>query len=103
MKQGDVLVDVAWGMHFFGSVCTGRGLPRRDMLRAQADGLVESFGQVTMCDGDGFTIEPERYREGWVLTENGKTVLRQYDTDAAERYLPNTPPCVKPKRKDNKQ
>ena len=89
MKQGDVLVDVAWGMHFFGSVCTGRGCPRRDMIRTRDAGLVESIGQVVMCDDDGFTIEPERYREGWVLTESGKTALREYDPDAAERYLSN--------------
>ena len=91
MKQGDVLYYAAWGMFFFGSVCTGRGLPRRDMLRAQADGLVKSIGQVTMCDGDGFTIEPERYREGWILTDAGKDALREYDPDAYERYLSNVP------------
>jgi hypothetical protein len=95
MKQGDVLVDVAWGMHFFGAVCTGRGLPRRDMILARDAGLVESIGQVAMCDGDGFTIEPERYREGWVLTESGKMALREYDADAADRYLSNNAVRVK--------
>ena len=51
--------------------------------------MVKSIGPVPLCDGDGFTIEPERYREGWVLTDAGKDALRKYDPDAYERYLSN--------------
>ena len=89
MKQVDVLQTVAWGMCHFGSLLTGRGCPRQDMLREKGRGMVKSVGMVPQCDDDGSIIETRQYREGWVLTEDGITQLRLLSPEAAETYLPN--------------
>lgn len=90
MKLTDTLSTTAWAMHHFGSICTGGNLKRRDIRRAEEKGLVESVGMVAMCDGDGFTIDPERYREGFKLTKDGEAMLRKTDPDAAAIYLENS-------------
>ncbi len=77
MKQLDVLETVAWGEKHFGSVITGGGLLLRDVRRAIRDGLIVSAGQVIVCDGDGFGLEPERYREGFKLTDAGRAVVAE--------------------------
>ena len=91
MKQADVLESVAWGMHHFGSLLTGRGCSRQDMLREHGRGMVRSVGMVPQCDDDGSIIESRQCREGWVLTEKGKTQLRLLVPIAAEVYLPTEP------------
>lgn len=71
----DVLQALAWGEKHFGSLTTGRTIRLRDMRRCIESGLAESVGPVVLCDGDGYTIEPERYRAGYRMTEAGRAVL----------------------------
>lgn len=78
MKQRDVLELIEWGEKHFGSITTNRQLPRRDMLRCVQVGLAKSQGQVAMCDGDGGLIQPERYREGFILTGRGRSAIAAY-------------------------
>jgi len=79
MAERDVLELAEWGQeNFGGGVVTNRLLRRREVLRAEARGLVKSLGLVPLCDDDGRIIQPERYREAWQLTEAGKTKLREY-------------------------
>ena len=78
MKEIDVLETIAWGMKNFGSVCTNRQLPLRDMRRAMANGLAECVGLVSMCDDDCFAIQPERYRLGYTLTKKGKRAIESH-------------------------
>lgn len=37
--------------------------------------------QAVVCDGDGWTVEPERWREGYELTPAGRAAV-----DVLERY-----------------
>jgi hypothetical protein len=66
---------IAWGEKYFGSLLTGRAFPRRRMLGYVRRGLAKSVGQVLVCDGDGCPLDPEREREGFVLTEQGRAIL----------------------------
>ena len=77
MKQIDVLETIDWSEGNFGSLVTNRQCSRRDVLRAVKNGLAKSIGQVLMCDDDGFHLDPERFREGFVLTDAGKELLEQ--------------------------
>ncbi|HET7321863.1 MAG TPA: hypothetical protein VFI96_05150 [Longimicrobiaceae bacterium] len=74
----DRLETVAWGEENFGSLTTNRAFPRRTMLRLVKRGLVRSVGPVLLCDDDGFTAEPEREREGFVLTDAGRAAVERY-------------------------
>ncbi len=38
-------------------------------------GWLADSGPVVVLDGDGFTLEPERYRHGYLLTDAGRTAL----------------------------
>jgi hypothetical protein len=76
MKLQDTLETVAWGEEHFGSVTTGGPLRKRDVDAAIRKGLVVEVGAVTLCDGDGFTIHPERYRTGYRLTAAGRRQVR---------------------------
>lgn len=69
--QRDAIESIYWAMNNFGSLVTNRALPRSRVLRLVELGLVKSIGDVVMCDDDGFTIQPERYREGFRLTSEG--------------------------------
>ena len=69
--QSTAFDNVAWGHYHFGSFCTGSTTRRATVLRLVKQGLVESAGMVALCDDDGFTVVPERYREGFRLTEFG--------------------------------
>jgi hypothetical protein len=44
-------------------------------LALVARGLVKDAGFAVACDGDGFALQPERYRQGWTITEAGKKAL----------------------------
>jgi hypothetical protein len=85
MKLLDVLETVKWGEEHFGSVITNRQLPRRDVLKAVDKGFVQSAGMVLVCDEEGHHKEPERYREGFKLTEKGKEVLESSSQKGAEQ------------------
>lgn len=89
MDLTNTLSTTAWAMHHFGSVCTGGNLQLRDIKRAISKGLIESVGSVPICDGDGFAVLPERYREGFRLTDAGKDELRERDPQSANLYLEN--------------
>lgn len=57
------------------STMTNRAFPLRRMKRLESLGLVESAGMAALCDGDGFTIQPERWAESWRLTQSGRDAL----------------------------
>lgn len=76
MKPIGVLAESAWAEHYFGSLASGGDLRRRDIMRCVQLGWMQSVGMTAMCDGDGFTIQPEHYREGFTMTEAGRTALR---------------------------
>jgi hypothetical protein len=78
MTAVDVLEWLEWGEKNFGSLATSRQVRRRDVLRAVERGLAQSVGDVVMCDGDGWIIEPERYREGFTLTDAGRAKLAEH-------------------------
>lgn len=76
-KQRDVLETVAWGTENFGALVTGRNTPVSVVRALVRKGLVKDAGMVAVCDGDGFTIQPERYRQGWAVTEAGAAALKE--------------------------
>jgi len=67
----DAIEKLHWAMEHFGALTTNRCVTRRTVMKLVDRGIAESAGQCAMCDDDGFTIEPERYREGFRLTEFG--------------------------------
>lgn len=81
-KQRDAVETLAWGMKHFGGLVTNNQCPRRVVMRLVEMGLAESIGSVIVCDGDGFTVEPERWREGFRLTTLGvstnEMILEEY-------------------------
>jgi hypothetical protein len=81
----DRLESIEWGEDNFGSLTTNRQFPRRAMLRLVDMGLARSIGQVVACDDDGWQVEPEQFREGFVLTEAGRKAVaaRRAQFDAA--------------------
>lgn len=79
MKTIDVLTQLEWGMKHFDGLSSSRSLPRRDIVREIHKGLVESLGMMPLCDGDGFLIVPERYRECFGLTEAGRKHLAEHE------------------------
>jgi hypothetical protein len=78
--QKTALRDVEWGVKHFGGLCAGGDATTRRLTGLEALGLVENQGQVFLCDGDGWILQPERYRTGWGLTAAGRCV-----TDEMER------------------
>lgn len=73
--QKRALRAVSMGTEHFGSHGTSRVTRKRDVLALAAMGLVEDVGFVAECDGDGFVLQPERYRRGWRITAAGQKVL----------------------------
>jgi hypothetical protein len=72
MKRRDVLESIAYAEGDYGSLVTGGPVRRRDVLRAVERGLAQSVGLVRVLDDDGHPSEPERFREGFRLTEAGR-------------------------------
>ena len=70
-SQLAALHHVAWGQYHFGAFCTGRTTRRSTVVSLIRRGLVESVGEVTICDDDGFIKYPEQIREGFRLTDTG--------------------------------
>lgn len=54
---------------------TNRQIPLRTMKRLESLGLVKDSGLVLVCDGDGFAVQPERWRTGWTLTRAGHDLV----------------------------
>lgn len=74
----DCLETTAWGMKHFGGIVTNRQLPLSVMRKCIQAGLCRCIGMVYVCDDDGFFVQPERMRRGYVLTEKGREVLDAY-------------------------
>ena len=74
-RQRAALKNVAWGTEHFGALVTCRSTRKRDVLALVAQGLVADAGMVAVCDGDGFLLQPERYRQGWKITDAGKKAM----------------------------
>jgi hypothetical protein len=55
----------------FAGAFTGRAIRRFTMKRLQERGLVHPE-RLVVCDGDGFALDQERFREGWLLTSEGE-------------------------------
>lgn len=77
MKRRNVLDTIQWAEDEFGSMVTGGIVTRRDVMRCVRAGLVQSAGMVVVMDDDGGIKEPERYREGFKLTDAGRRELGQ--------------------------
>ena len=78
MKQIYVLESVDHATEIFGSFVTSTQVPRRDVMRQVKNGFVKSVGEVSVCDDDGRMLDPERHREGFVLTDKGKEFLAKF-------------------------
>lgn len=76
-RQRAALERVAWGTEHFGALVTGRVTPVSVVRSLLHRGLVKDAGMISVCDGDGFLLQPERYRQGWAITEMGKAALRE--------------------------
>lgn len=79
-KQIEYLSNVHWAERHFGSYAPRGSIHLKSLVEK---GLVKSVGVVCLCDEDGGIKEPERYREGFVLTEDGNKVLDGNDEDKA--------------------
>jgi hypothetical protein len=77
-KQYNALDSLEWGEKHFGALITNRQVPRRVVARLIALGLARSVGIVTVCDDDGHYTTPEREREGFAITEQGRKALADY-------------------------
>jgi 23S rRNA C2498 (ribose-2'-O)-methylase RlmM len=78
-RQEEVLRRVAWGTENFGALVTGRMTPVAVVRALMKKDLVADAGMVAVCDGDGFLVQPERYRQGWKITGEGKAVLKEVE------------------------
>lgn len=85
VMMSDILETIAWGEKMFGSLTTNRHCTKRDVAKAVRAGFARSIGQVALCDDDCHIIEPERYREGFVLTDAGKAELKRNPATWSER------------------
>lgn len=74
-RQRAALETVAWGTEHFGALVTGSNTRASVVRSLLAKGLVKDAGMVAVCDGDGFLLIPERYRQGWAITNAGKKAL----------------------------
>jgi hypothetical protein len=82
-RQEAVLREVAWGTEHFGALVTGRATRNWEVVALLKKKLVADAGAVLVCDGDGFVCHPERYRQGWKITDAGKKALTVIDGEAA--------------------
>lgn len=75
----DALDHLGHMARFGWAALTGRGIRRNSMVRLSALGLVRDAGLVAVAvvDGDGFTLEPERFRQAWELTDAGKAEIER--------------------------
>lgn len=67
----DVMEHVAHNHSFGWATIASKGFPKPARERLLVAGLIEDAGAVALVDGDGFTIQPERYRQAWKLTPAG--------------------------------
>jgi len=62
----------------FAGQTSSRRYPKRVAQALVGDGLAKNE-LLQMCDGDGFALDPERYRWGYVLTDTGRSIAQQVD------------------------
>lgn len=65
---------------------SGRVAKRGAANSLVAKGLLTFAGQARVVDGDGYALQPERYRDGWELTDAGRAASKAID-DAARAEL----------------
>ena len=73
--EQDVLSWAAHNAKFGWSLTTSRTYRLTTVKALIAKGLVVHVGDVVMVDADGYTKQPERYRDGFELTDRGRAVL----------------------------
>lgn len=83
-KEADAL---KWALHLWrvldrASICTGRSLRRDTCLELERRGYLSEVDCVVV-DGDGFLVEPERWRKGFRLTWRGMVTASRIE--AVER------------------
>jgi hypothetical protein len=79
--QMRALETVAWGTEHYGALVTGQSTRRAVVLALLRKGLVADAGMVAVCDGDGYLLQPERWLQGWKITEAGKAVLAMAESE----------------------
>jgi hypothetical protein len=80
-----MLYDLAWAMHFFGSLGTNAHNPKRKMDRLIGRGFAVCIGYTEQCDDDGALIEGRAMKLGYRLTPDGFAELRTH-MDIPEEY-----------------
>jgi hypothetical protein len=83
-KQLLAMRSIAWGQRHFGALVTGRVTTRATVRALERKSLACSAGTVAVCDGDGFLVQPQRYREGFRLTAQGLAFLIADDNNDAK-------------------
>lgn len=68
----DTIQAVAHCDGFGWKFCTGRSIRLRDVRRLVARRMMRDAGLASAVDGDGWTIQPERWRQSWELTDAGR-------------------------------
>ena len=59
-------------------MCSGRIFTKRMLDGLVRRGMLIRGGTGVVCDGDGFTIEPERERQLWKITPDGRKAIEGY-------------------------
>jgi hypothetical protein len=75
MKRRHVLEVIQDCEQLYGSLITNSLVTRRDVMRCVRAGLVKSAGLVLVMDENENPTDPERWREGFQLTEKGRRLV----------------------------
>lgn len=68
-------------------ICGSRGTRLRTLRSLVTKGLLRECDElVVMFDGDGFLKQPERYRVGFELTDNGRALAISEEENRTTRY-----------------
>jgi len=87
-----VIEAAAHVVRFGWSLFTGRAARKSDAVRLVDRGMMEDAGMAVVCDGDGFAKEPERHRQSYRLTEQGRVFAAALDAEAElRRHFPHEP------------
>ena len=76
-----VISEAARVASFGWYLCTGRIVRKSDAERLIARGMLEDAGIAALCDGDGYAHQPERYRQSYALTEQGRAFAAALDAE----------------------
>lgn len=71
-RERELLRQLAWGTKHFGSFAP-RG--KVTVRKLEAKGLAKYKGLGVVVDGDGWALQPERWRDCWAITAKGKRWL----------------------------